>query len=633
MANQAKWERVGTSKRYLHPPMSGFLCTQWPDFKVIMGRFETQCATVTNYSAYPAAGFRVLWGEDLESVDFKNTRLFTRDDGAVIHRMENKLPTFSLHMESFCNTGTQYPSIFTRLTVTNEGTAPISDILGILLRSGAENLLTGAQVDAYITFDGNVANWGFIPATWQWDGRTGLQDSNLGYAVEIEENEGFDLSWHGAVKGCVWHKRHLLKAAFALRPGESKSIVLRMYSRRQIEQTEAYDVEREKAIAFWQKELGRIQNMPGKPEHAPMVRNLTAQLLQMFSTYLDEGFIAPRQGGMSRFFWSVEAMDFLMPLARMGDFTDYTRTAYDFFFDHCQVSGGDDDGEVILHTAWGSTTGGAIRACAYHLLYTNEEEYRRYREPLYRAFQWVQRQRAKSYEQDCLYKGIFPARRGTDWPGEFQSWCMTDCHTLLAFRELADAFEKYHDPCTAEVRAAYEDYKSCLTSIYWDEVAKYDGDPEELLLPNRLGIPQTDPPMGAYQGDGPAMLLLAGIMDPNSEETQRVENFFRNRCCHQNGLTGLMCDGRLRPNKDTDSTAGHMWYLGTCDLRWFYTWLVQGRRDKAEEVIKAQMAYGMSDTYSFVERFADNDPWYMPWQPNASNNGRLLSMLMDFYNE
>ena len=75
-----------------------------------------------------------------------------------------------------------------------------------------------------------------------------------------------------------------------------------------------------------------------------------------------------------------------------------------------------------------------------------------------------------------------------------------------------------------------------------------------------------------------------------------------------------------------------MWYLSTCDMRWFYTWLAQGRRDKAEEVIRAQLTYGMSEAYYIVERFADNDPWYMPWQPNASANGRLLSMLMDFYN-
>ena len=337
MNMKAKWERVGTSKRYLHPPKSGYLCFQMPDFKVIMGRFETKCATAPNFSAYPAAGFRILWGEELESVDFKTTKMGTRDDGAPIHGMLNVLPRFALHMENFCNTDTQYPSIFTRITVANESPETITDRLGILLRAGAENLLTGAQVDAYTHYDGNVANWGFAQPSWEWDGKTHLQEEKFfGCAMEIEGNDGFELSWRGAQKGCVWHHRHMLLADFTLEPYQAKTLTLRMYPLAQTQETADYETERANALTFWHREIQRIKHMPGKEEHAPVVFNLTAQLLQMFSAYLDEGFIAPRQGGLSRFFWSVEAMEFLMALARMGDFTDYTRTSYDFFFDTCQ---------------------------------------------------------------------------------------------------------------------------------------------------------------------------------------------------------------------------------------------------------------------------------------------------------
>ena len=41
----------------------------------------------------------------------------------------------------------------------------------------------------------------------------------------------------------------------------------------------------------------------------------------------------------------------------------------------------------------------------------------------------------------------------------------------------------------------------------------------------------------------------------------------------------------------------------------------------------------MTDEYYMVERYADNDPYYVPWSPNSSANGRLISMLLDFYGD
>ena len=207
---------------------------------------------------------------------------------------------------------------------------------------------------------------------------------------------------------------------------------------------------------------------------------------------------------------------------------------------------------------------------------------------------------------------------------------MTDAFNQQALGILADAFEKYEDPRAEEIRKEHAEYLDCLKNILAQIVAE-NTDPEELLIPNRLGIPQTDPPMGAYYADGPALLLGTGVMDPNSKEAKMAENYFRNRKCMQRGLTGLMSDGRLRPNKDTDKVAGHTWYLCSSDLRWFYVWLAQGETQKAEQVIDALLRYGVSDEYYVSERFADNEPYYVPWLPNASGNGRILTMLAEFY--
>lgn len=45
----------------------------------------------------------------------------------------------------------------------------------------------------------------------------------------------------------------------------------------------------------------------------------------------------------------------------------------------------------------------------------------------------------------------------------------------------------------------------------------------------------------------------------------------------------------------------------------------------------AQMKWGMSKEYYMLERYADNDPYWTPWMPNASANGRMLMMLADYF--
>ena len=630
MGHKNSWQKIGTSKRYLHTPLSGYFCTQWPDFKVILSKFETKCAPKISHSGYPASGLCLLVGEKMETVDFKQTKMLTRDDGVPVHAMENKLDGYTVKMENFCNIGTKRPGIFVRISVKNDSSEPVSDVLALLVRSGPENYFTGMEADGYVTYNGNIGNWGHTQSTWQYDGAARLVDETNNCAIEIEENNGFSLYWHGKVNGCMWHQRDMLKADFTLQPGEEKSLTMWMHYMDANESVSDYESEQKKAEAYWLNELKRIENMPGKPEHEPMVKNMVVQLLQMFSSYLDEGYVAPRQGGMNRFFWSIEAMFFLEALDRLGDFGVYNRTAYDFFFDTCQVKEGEGAGEIILATAWGSTTAGAILPCCHHILHRDPSAFDRYKDQLYLAFQWIKRQRAKSTEQGSKYTGIFPSMRGTDWPGEFQCWCMSDTYSQQALARMAEVFEKHGDPRAVEIRAEYEDYIATMKKILAQVVEECRiGD--ELLIPNRLGIPQTDPPMGAYHADGPALLLGTGVMDPNSPEAKWSENYLRNRGCMQHGLTGLMCDGRLRPNRDSDTVAGHTWYLASGDMRWFYTWMAQGEKGKAEDTINAIIRYGVSEAYQMAERFADNDPYYMCWQPNASGNGRLISMLADFY--
>lgn len=624
---QPQWRRPITGKRFMQGPFSGYLYSQWPNFKCICHRAEcTPEGQKLNYALLKCSAFAVLVGKELNELDFTKCRMLTRDDGTPIHAMEYDCGDFTLTMENFCDTGRVDAHLFTKLTLKNTSGHELTDRIGLLCRTGPENHLTGNETDGYTHLDPNIHNMGLVPNTWTWDGRV-LTDGKA--VIDFERND-FTASWHGDVPGFVWAKRHLLSLGFTAAENETLTLTMRMSPEGLTEPDFRYEEEREKAEAFWQAQRKRIRRLP-KYDDRPMLYNIILQLLQFFTTYVDEGFVAPRQGGLNRHFWAAEADEFLIALEELGDFSDYTTTSYDFFFQN-MIREGEDRGQIVLRTGWASNTGTAVKACAYHVLRSDKKELDRYRADLLEAFGWMERMRQKSYEVECEGKGIFPPLKGTDWPGAFQSWCITDCQTILGYKTLAEAFEKHGDPMAPTIRAAYEDYMSCMKKILAAEVAKNDR-VGEILLPNRLGIAQTDPPMGPYFGDGPSILLWADVIDANSETAQLVENFFRNRCCMQKGLTGLMNDGRLRPQKDWDAWAGHTWYLSTCDSRWYYTWMKQGKREKALTTIEATVKYGMSPEYQMIERYADNDPCYLPYQPNASANGRLLMMLCDFFGE
>jgi hypothetical protein len=148
-----------------------------------------------------------------------------------------------------------------------------------------------------------------------------------------------------------------------------------------------------------------------------------------------------------------------------------------------------------------------------------------------------------------------------------------------------------------------------------------------------LGVAMTDPPYGSYATDGPGMLIRAKVIDPGSREARLIENYYRNRGMMDHGLTGMMNDGLIFQGHNADPWAGHTWYTSFSDLYWFYNWLESGERDKAEETLNAQMLYGMSPEYYLLERYADNDPYWTPWMPNASANGRFLMMTTDYFND
>jgi hypothetical protein len=50
-----------------------------------------------------------------------------------------------------------------------------------------------------------------------------------------------------------------------------------------------------------------------------------------------------------------------------------------------------------------------------------------------------------------------------------------------------------------------------------------------------------------------------------------------------------------------------------------------------KEILDAQLKYIMTPEYYMMERYDETNPFYTPWLPNASANGRTMLMILDYY--
>ncbi len=620
--NEEKWKRPFTNKRYLHPPFSENICTMWPDMRIL------HSDVIEKDRGHISSGFRILVGDKLSVPDFAKVQYETREDGVPIHAIRHTVGDYSIRMESFCDTS-RSSTIYTEIQITNNTDHPVSDIIAVMPRSGNENNLMSIQKDGYAHYNANVHIWGMLTSNWRLEGNL-LTDGE--YGIRIQLGDSFTPVWQGDVNGLVWYQRYILKLPFTVLPGQRISFTCSM--RHGAAEAFDYYVKRSKTLRFWHGELSRIQKFPGGGQYHDIVNNVVAQSLQMFTCPMGEEYVQARQGGMERNIWPCEAFELLNALDRLGGFYDYTEAVYETYFFTLQVKEGEQQGSIVKKMStwsWGSMTGGSCYGCATHLLYRDaKESFDKFADALYLSFQWMQRQRALTLGGDYPGVGIFPSVTASDWGGNDQS-TFTDCINLMGYEALAKVFEHFCDPHATEIRDAYEDYMACMRQVIANEVAKNTRD-GEILLTNKIGVDMPDPPTGPYMTDGPIMLVRAGVLEPGCETIRLVENYYRNRQMMRNGLTGLMNDGQVGGGwYPDDPWAGHTWYTSQGDYAWFMNWLQSGEREKAALTLFAQMQWGMTPEYYLLERYADNDPYWTPWLPNASANGRLLMMMMDYF--
>ena len=75
-----------------------------------------------------------------------------------------------------------------------------------------------------------------------------------------------------------------------------------------------------------------------------------------------------------------------------------------------------------------------------------------------------------------------------------------------------------------------------------------------------------------------------------------------------------------------------IWYVCTHEYYWFSYYLRHERYDRCCEILNTVFRFAMTDEYYMFERYHQRNIWFAPWSPNASANGRLILMLLDYYN-
>ncbi|MGI6335804.1 MAG: hypothetical protein ACOXZM_01920 [Eubacteriales bacterium] len=586
----AAWERPKTTRRYLHPPKAERMFTLWSEGKLILGEIQV-ADDGSGYGTLECAGLWLLHGD--EQFDFRKSVCTITDDGAPVHGLTLCADDLRVELEALCDVD-RCPTCFIRLRLT--GNTP----LRLLVRTGLEHELVFGAPDVYKSYAPDVEVWKTAPKTWRADGNV-LTDGRAFVTVHTE----LSTAWDNTL------------GALVITPGNQTSDVYLAFGLDGIRACD-YDTEKARTQDFWTRELARLrlpEGIANDPERLRMTRHLTAQLLQCFCHPVGREDMLARQGGLQRRIWPWESVSVIEALTRLGDFSDYIEPVLALYFTRMWTP----DGEVRpMGIGWACITASAIGSFGTYSLRAGRDFYLKYRDRAYKSFEWVRRKRAESAGIEGCTAGLFPPMRACDWREEFQCWTMTDVYNLEGLRTYVKAAEAYGDPEAPAIRAEYEDYLGVLR----DTFRKFsDAESSDALL-----LPLTPDGDDQAQRDGFYLDIQHGPFVETGAVTERdierVRNDVVRRGIYKNGLYGHM------PYRDGNL---HIWYTTFSEYYWFRTFLKLGQRARALEILEALMRYSMTTEYYMLERYADNDPYYVPWSPNASGNGRLLNMLLDYY--
>ena len=623
-----EWQRFKTTRLYLQPPKSERIITLWRDGKVMLGEVEEPINKP--YAEIAAAG---VWFIDENGApsDFKESSYELRDDGIPAHKLHMTLDKINVTLECVCDFK-RCPSAYIKATVSAKNGAPVSTKFGFILRSGKESELIFSSPDVYAIYEPKISEWTNLRSDWSYDGVWRSGDYFL--ASDVSDRFDFNPETSEAYTKIELCRGEIKEFTFVLGKGEYVP--------------NTFDSVKDSAVAAWENELSKINKLHSSiaadVERIREIKNLTVQLLQCFAYAVGGKSLYSRQGGLQRRVWTYEAMPVLTALDRIGDFDDYIDPVIDVYFGKFF----EESGEIVpLGIHWAMATGTILNSFGRYAISRGKEYYLKYRDKAMRSFDWIGRTRkAKSYDgavaqssinglngNTDFIDGLFPPMSCCDDPLIFQSWLTTDCNNVLGLLAFAEAAEKFGDTRASEIRAEYEAYKKVISDA-WESVKANS------RCQDGLEVPYT--PSGNNEevakrfAFSPSIGFLVDALNMEPEDYERIISYYTSKEQMRGGLYDKM------PNKDPNIPGvviskiaavgfGYIWYVCAQEFGWFNCLLRHGDRERCYEIIGDAEKFAMSDEYYMTERYHQGDVWYSPWSPNASANGRLINMIIDYY--
>ena len=382
-----------------------------------------------------------------------------------------------------------------------------------------------------------------------------------------------------------------------------------------------YATAEKQAAAQWRNLLaGTATADRGDPEENHLITILRLTSLQLLVRHPDPAFLQPSQGGSSeRFYvWIWEAMYMLRPLIAFGHFAPVRRVLN--FCWSLQDGGSPPVGEFhsldgavgTTGPRWANATGSLLALSAEYLKLSRDQEFAEsYLIPMARAVRWILGECAAT--RRCAADGTRPVNYGlmpracaTDGDcGYILS--MTDnwlCRGAGLFLELPEARRL---PDYEHLHAEWRAYRAEIDHAI-DRLRRSDGFIDRKLTAEGQIQPKFESVCGAF------LFHDSGLLSARDERMRALTDY-----CEAHQFDGFFCTPMDRD----------MIYIGNGEAAMFRFWLRNGAWKKAWCAAQIFRRCAVTADLGLTqERCSRTDRTFTPWQPNGSNNGRLLELLI-----
>ena len=352
-----------------------------------------------------------------------------------------------------------------------------------------------------------------------------------------------------------------------------------------------------------------------------VLKSLRKQLYQTTLQFPGSEFFVPTQGSNSQYHyvWTWETLFALRPLIATGDF-DLVRRAVEYllsFQDRFYPEGRFNslDGAIGSNAIrWGNSTGCTLLLAADYYRYSRDEDFLEKNLPaMLRAARWIigeiraTRTLDANGERPANY-GVMPFARGCDGTVGY-NLTLTDGYTWAGLDGMARLLEQIDAPEKEEFRAEVEQYRRDIL-----EALKHTTD-EEGFVYHQLTTEEPGEVLSLEfeSSDGIHQLAYCGLIDPATDAFRKYLEIYE-----RDWTRGFF----FSPYDSNQA------YLGTGELDAQIVYYRLGQWKKAFAALQTLLLYGKTEETDLVQERYSN-PRYLPFQPNPSENGRILAAILN----